>query len=305
MKLALIAEDPSFGASANLVEALRQNDHQVAAIFENKDPKGFWQKVSSSFFVGNKFMLHDDGSKDRLIIVGSNAWDKFKFMNQPKTPITVILTDSHYLRNYQRLNKEFTEAGATVFAMPDLMPFRENLPTLTYLPPFEISHIKVEKNKRFTICHSPGPKVSTNAKGTREIRAAVHLFQRHHPNTEYLELTGLSHDECLLQKAKAHVFIDQIIPENRQINGYAGGLGKSGIEAMHLGCYVISSITEPYTAFNFYDPKYSMPLEIYLNLLINEKEVVKNLAHKQHLKAMALSSYSSVANHVLQTLQKS
>lgn len=307
--IALIAEDPSFGASANLVNALRQAGYQVSDFFKNKDPKGFWQTLESPAICEDRKPLLFQ-RPDQTIIVGSNAWDWIKSLEKPAenekpyVKTTVILTDTYYIRNHERLNAEFEAAGVTVFAMPDLFQYRKGLPTLPYYPPFSLEHVKVKKNKHFTICHSPGPKAATNKKGTLDIRKAVQQFKQKYPATEYIEITGKSHAECLELKAKAHVFIDQIVPEGSMPHGYKGGIGKSGVEAMHLQCEVIGNVAEceimPPMSINVTDayPLHQKMEFVYRNKLRSDQEMVD-----QYFWAKQYTSYQFVANHVLQTIK--
>ena len=41
----MLAEDPSFGAAGNLLNALYKNGHEVSAMFTRKDEKEFWKRI--------------------------------------------------------------------------------------------------------------------------------------------------------------------------------------------------------------------------------------------------------------------
>lgn len=302
--IALIAIDPSFGASANLVNALRQAGHSVLPIFKNRDPKEFWKTVEHPLYADG-YLWSADIFKgiEHNIYVGSNAYKWYQTAKD--IPTTVILTDTHYIENHKRLNAEFEAAGVTVFAMPDLYPYREGKPTLPYYPPFSLEHIPIKKNKHFTICHSPGDKAASNKKGSIEIRKAVERFMKQYPETEYLELTGLSHEECLRQKAKAHVFIDQMVPEGSMPHGYKGGIGKSGVEAMHLGCLVFTSGNRMQHSNMPTPPIMYLDVGILYTAIAGEYldfELCKSNGRSCWYWAKKYTSYEFVAQHVLQTL---
>lgn len=306
MKILLLAEDPSFGAAANLIHALRNEGHNVGSIFLRKDAKCFWKNIGAVYVEpkkhGQKVGVYDEiGVYEHLIFVGSNAFESFTLQKRI-TPTTVILTDTHYLKNYKRLNAEFDAAGVNVMAMPDLMPYREGRPTAIYYPPFNLCNRKQKKNKHFTICHSPGPKAESNAKGTLQIREQVQLFLYKNPNAEYIEISGKTHAESIEIKSKAHVFIDQLVPPGAKPNGYAGGLGKSGAEAMQLGCYTITNRTEHGTYFVYFDPEQET-LSQHLQRMHDNLE--KRLIYRQVQKGWSQhnTTFDMVALNVLRTIQ--
>jgi len=307
MKILILAEDPSFGAAANLVKALRNAGHSVGSIFLRKDPKAFWEKVCNSMYIepkdqNTKVVMHDKiGVYDHLIFVGSNAFESFSIPDR-KTPATVILTDSHYLKNYERLNAEFDAAAVNVMAMPDLMPYRQCRPTSIYYPPFNLCNRKQKKNKHFTICHSPGPKAATNEKGTLHIREQLQRFVHKNPGAEYIEITGKTHSESIEIKRKAHVFIDQMVPPGAKPNGYAGGLGKSGVEAMQLGCYTITNRTEHGNYLNYFDQE-KETLADHLQHVYNNRKELRNRAKAQKGWSQHNTTFDMVALNVLRTIQ--
>jgi hypothetical protein len=307
MKILILAEDPSFGAAANLVKALRKEGHSVGSIFLRKDPKGFWEKLSTCRYIepigdNQKVVIYDqDCGFDHLIFVGSNAFESFPIPER-KTPTTVILTDSHYLRNYERLNLEFDAAGVNVMAMPDLMPYRQGRPTAIYYPPFNLCNYKRKKNDHFTICHSPGPKDATNEKGTFQIREQVQRFLHKNPGAEYIEITGKTHAESIEIKSKAHVFIDQLVPPGVKPNGYAGGLGKSGVEAMQLSCYTITNQMEHGKCLNYFNPETETMADHLQHVFDNRKEL-SNRAKAQLGWSKHHTTFDMVALNVLKTIQ--
>lgn len=245
-EITLVSEDPSFGAAADLVLALEKAGHQVRSIFLRKDPKDFWKKIPKAYYLeqGGKTYVPEH-LPDELIIVGSSSWDMITVMsdndalNGFRTRCKVILTDSHYVRNHERLNKEFEEARVTVFAMPDLFQYRASLRTYPFYQALNVGEFSVRKNKNYTIAHSPGPKLKSNEKGSQQIAIKVFKHILINPDSKYLVISNMSNTDCLAAKAGSHVFIDQMVLPGHPY-GYKGGLGKSGLEAMLLGSLVIT-----------------------------------------------------------------
>lgn len=98
-----------------------------------------------------------------------------------------------------------------------------------YPPPFDIEH------ENLVVAHSPSNR---NKKGTEAIIQAIRNVEAddYYKDVCKLELIeGVSYQEALARRAKAHVFVDQLNPE-------VGGFGCSAIEAMAAGCVVIADV---------------------------------------------------------------
>jgi hypothetical protein len=149
----MLAEDPSFGAAGNLANALWDNGHELSVMFTRRDEKEFWKRIKIP--EDQVVYLENQGydtpvaavsAPDEIIVVGASAWDmlfvsvNYDFSKKSATPIKVILTDTYYVRNYQRLNEEFEKVGARVYAMQYLMRYRVGLPTEIYYQPIEINY---------------------------------------------------------------------------------------------------------------------------------------------------------------------
>jgi len=152
---------------------------------------------------------------------------------------TVIISDSHYLQETSKIDALIEKYKIEVFCMADLWQYCK-FPKKMYIHPFvdfdymDFSHIK--KRDKFTICHSPYHKVETNQKGSREIEQAVKKL-KYVTALDYECITDKTWRQTLDIKASCHFFIDQISEGNHFPQmGYKGGLGKSGLEAMLLGC---------------------------------------------------------------------
>ena len=118
-----------------------------------------------------------------------------------------------------------------VFVMPDQIKFVgvPSLPTLQFIPQKE----RVEKYKEFTVSHSPRNRMKQDKKGANVIREAVKSL-----GMRFELITGKSVQEAIQIKGKSHVHVDQIV---NMADGYKGGIGKSGLEAIMMGCAVITS----------------------------------------------------------------
>jgi len=159
--------------------------------------------------------------------------------------VTFLITDHWYFKdrylNNDRINTELKKCKDVKYLfMPDCLDFKADFIKeydlyYQYLPVHEM-----ETKKEIKVCHSAGLKVDTDEKGTSIIRKLCKEL-----NIKLDVLSGLAWDKCVEKKAEAMIFIDQIINKSRaeqmKIEGYSGGIGKSGLEAMKLGAVVLAS----------------------------------------------------------------
>lgn len=200
--------------------------------------------------------------EDHLLLLGYeslNWYSKLKTKNF-KT-VAVIFSDTLFCVNYQWCNEYAYNNNVFVYAMPDLKDYLF-IPYVPAYQPIAYQGIKFEKPvNKIVICHSPqSKKYKENIKGSIEIEKAINELSKLY-YVEYEVLRGLDYNECIKRKSKAHVFIDQLVKGNNHINqkrfgeiSYKGGLGKSGIEAMYLGCCTITTMDEPITEPYFPPP---------------------------------------------------
>jgi hypothetical protein len=195
---------------------------------------------------------------DHLIIIGAMALVMYsKLKKKIFKSVSVIFSDTNFCIHHKWCNEYAKENNIPVYAMPDL----DDYLTVPYVPVYQTitipDNIKIEKyTDKTTICHSPGAKAKYNYKGTKQIGKIIKKFKKY--NLRYSLLKNLSWEDCLAEKAKSHIFIDQMVMGNPRIPQkrfggvvpYSGALGKSGIEAMLLKCCTITSAkeirTEPY-----------------------------------------------------------
>jgi hypothetical protein len=159
--------------------------------------------------------------------------------------VTMIITDHWYFKdkylNGDRINNALKQCKDVKYLfMPDCVKFKADFIkdySLYYqylpVPEFEIK-------KQLKVSHSAGLKVESDEKGTSIIRKLCKSL-----DIELDVLSGLAWNKCVEKKAEAMIFIDQIISNERakqmKIDGYGGGIGKSGLEAMKLGGVVLTS----------------------------------------------------------------
>jgi len=229
----LIAHNPSYGNCIGIEKSLSLKG-EVQSFFKRKDKKGMFDKSK------HKKGYHQAAcfSSKKTYIVGSVAllslYSKYATLFHGKTEVTVILTDTFYIQNKKQINKIIK--NMTIFCMSDLSPFCKH-PHKLFYHPMELPLPK-KKNDRLTICHSPFSESKRNTKGTAVIEEVIEKIQLGW-NVAYDCIEGESWETSIKRKGKAHFFIDQVITKDEY--GWAGGLGKSGIEAMLLKCLTFTS----------------------------------------------------------------
>jgi hypothetical protein len=140
-----------------------------------------------------------------------------------------IASDSATIQHKERLTKLLK--GVKTYAMPDLLKFIGK----KCKPAFQYTEIvdRVEKNKVLTISHSPRNNSKQGKKGTKLIKEIVQSL-----GLKFDLISNISHQQAVKRVGQSHIFIDQIIDRE---DGYKGGIGKSGLEAIMMGCAVITS----------------------------------------------------------------
>jgi hypothetical protein len=164
-----------------------------------------------------------------LITIG---FDALKFM-QPElhrfTNHRHIISESASMGNCVESNSLMRKNKCKVFAMPD----KEKYIDLPWTPAFQFTEIRprVRKYDYFTVSHSPRNSRKQSRKGSDKIKEVVESL-----GLRYELITNMSHAQAVEKKGKSHIHIDQWLEGD-----YKGGLGKSGLEAIMMGCAVITS----------------------------------------------------------------
>lgn len=156
----------------------------------------------------------------------------------------------------------------------------------------KISIQKSDENIVF-ISHSPqGHKKNMNVKGTNEINDFINKLSDNF-NIQYDVISGFEWNDCIAIKSKSHIFIDQLVKNNPNIDQkrfgtieYSGAIARSSIEAMHLNCCVVTSMDYPDTEKYF--PKPPVIFTDYYNFyydikrLLNDVDIINEYANKQN-----------------------
>ncbi|MHC4526261.1 MAG: class I SAM-dependent methyltransferase [Planctomycetota bacterium] len=213
------------------------------------------------------------------------------FSNIPeKTKTAMIISDSAILE--RDWTKEISRFDAVV-AMPDLFDYVRH-PNL--FPALQVNHRFKEPRTpgtKVVIGHSPGNKKELDRKGTRSIGEVLDAVKSKGYDFEYRILANLSNAECIREKQKMDIFIDQlqdpqVIPVGEGMKPFLGALGKSGQEGMCNGCATITSgnlvSNEPY----FPNP----PIIIANTKAILEYEVEKLLRIPQYRYRKAVEQFN-------------
>lgn len=297
-RITLVSTDAGPGHNCGLALGL-QKYGLVSVIWENKSPHKIDINVPNV-----KYGYRHINRGDDIIIVGCLAYDRIfndvhrraKIRSNFKR-IHIIITDGRFARDPDRYNRLFGEYD--ILTTGCKKHFRGKLRTKTFYQPFDLSHIDQTKNEQLTISHSPFGKKKYREKGTDQIIEAIEGYN-------FDLITGISWDNCLKRKAKSHIFVDQIDHYDRSKFKFRDpeyvwpALGKSGIEAMHLGCCVI-------THGAAYDTDIPAPPVAWCNgnfrevlaYYISHKEEREELAQKGKEWALKYASYDFAAKQVL------
>ena len=198
---------------------------------------------------------------DRLIVhaMPSLRWLVPRLLDKPTDKRgAIILTSSHLMLGLPWERKPIEKAGVTPvdwnlakirasgympFVQPHKRVYVESLSPEVYYPPI-IARMSLTGCWPIQIGHSPGKEGRHHWKGTEAI---ADVFQR--VNAVYGErvycqiLPEMEHAEVIERRRRMHIFVDQVCPSHPVEGGpdYWGGLDKSGLEAMGVGCVVVSS----------------------------------------------------------------
>ena len=217
--ICVISHDATYGNGAALAEGFKKLVNTVT-VFRNKDIKGMYSQTDC--IIGTITPLCD-----HYIIIGAislrnfppRLWDK---------GVTIILTDSTYLKDPKTYNNIIAKYKWNVFAMPDLAPL--NGTKNMYYQPFIMPDVSLKKTE--LICHSPFHVSKLPHKGTYFIKAVC--TKNDLPLTIIMNKTW---EEAIKIKRRYWICIDRLAD-------YTCGVGKTGLEAMLLDCAVISG-TKP------------------------------------------------------------
>ena len=300
-KITITCVDAGGGHACGLAIGLKKYG-TVTSVWRNKSLHKLDSLVPGSKFGFN----HIPPKGDDLIIVSCITHDHLKIVLRQRRlnailgsykKIHIVITDSRYMRDPDYYNRQFTRYDVSTTGCK--RHFRGDLPTKTYYQPFDLSKFDKTKNDNLTIGHSPFTHKKFRQKGTEEIIEVTDKYN-------FDLITTVSWKECLIRKARCHIFVDQIDHYDTDSFKFTDknyvwpALGKSGLEAMHLGCLVIThgkgydtDIPAPPVAWC--NGNFKEVLEYYIK---NESERLK-LAAEGQAWALKYSSYDFAAQQVL------
>lgn len=161
--------------------------------------------------------------------------------------VNFIISDTDACRKYQWWNRIVSDYGIRLYAMPDLFGFCLSPCTEIYHY-MRVNPALIEpKPDRILVSHSPRAGHKAKVKGTAQIIETVEGLKKT-LDFDFVLITGLTQPEAVRLKSRSHIFIDQLIYDNPHTDQnhfggkivYNGGIGKSGIEALHCGAAVIT-----------------------------------------------------------------
>lgn len=239
-KVVIFSRDSSYGGVSFIANKITDT-----VILLNRNRKDFDAMIRSKMFYS------DDTSKAKQIIQNAQHLIVFgvislaqlvKLGTRLPRKWTLVITDTTFLKQKAVWNAFIKTHKPTVLIMPDLIEFLDkDIPFRPYYQHIDIQGIQQEKKSLIPrIAHSPGLKFASDLKGTTIIQKALAPY-------EVDVIHGETWEGCMRRKSRANFFVDQIAVNHYR---YTGGLGKSGCEAMLLGCLTISGgkppVTEPF-----------------------------------------------------------
>ena len=199
------------------------------------------------------------------ILFKSKFWKKYKIRNPEKfiktKKIIYFASSSVWARDNKFANEKCREWPIDVlFYNLELKEYIkiEARKVVPYAPPIVSRYFPIFTKRQFDgsviLCHSPGDKFNSekDEKGTRFIIKCFEELSKKYSNVSYKIIHGVTNNECIKIKSQCDIFVDQVVDASvyNADPPYLGGQGKSGIEAMLLGCLTMTSYrdlnSEPY-----------------------------------------------------------
>lgn len=253
--ITVFAYDTSFG-NAHLVKKAFSVLDDTALVTFDVDP---WRSEIQEDV--DAILMRDGPEKcqtyldyaDKHFLIGASSLKILDAIGCEQLKDAVIwYTDSPYLRQSEVYDGEATAYGVKkVFAMPDLMHLAPE-GTRPLLHPIKMNHFfnGNRGDEKRIVAHSPGDNIKRQQKGSDEIESAIINVMSSY-DLSYRCIMHVSHRQCLEEKAQAHIFIDKLVTVDETCKRLRFGLGKSGLEAMALGCVTmcamhLSSFTDGY-----------------------------------------------------------
>jgi len=229
----LLAHDASYGNCVGIYHALKRNS-SVQVYFRYRDRKKMYGMVPHKFGYKKALPIRN---QTVVIVAGCTLDEVLEIYGESvldNKRVKVILTDTYYRVHHERLDSLME--GMQIYCMPDLSRFC-SLPHKIFYHPMEIS-VPDRKEKKLTISHSPFIESKKKVKGTELIEKAIQNLSEEY-DLNYKCIMHVIWKRSVHIKARSHIFIDQVLSPNG--DAWAGGIGKSGLEAMLAGCLTFTS----------------------------------------------------------------
>lgn len=248
--IAVVAHSPGFGAAYNIAPALRQHWQEAMLICREKDGYREWEPdiTLRPLRAGDNWtdlpalevLAKVIERAEITFIVGESGLRWFAELQREMAlrtrRIIAFIVDTAYAHDPRAANRIMAELGIkTVFVLPNLIPCAP-LEAIPMWMPVSLPET-IHKAERLTIVHSPGTIKKRAQKGTAIIERAIDRLHAGGADFDYETLIGLPQAEVLRRKARAHIVIDQIAPQDCE-----HGLGLSGLEGLACGAVTISAM---------------------------------------------------------------
>jgi len=304
--IAIFSQDCSFFAVPYLAEAIG------CELYVNNTQH-------NNFFGGGTMAKKWDGEAidcDHLIVVSCEGLRVIASViegHHYKT-VSIIISDSFACKEQEWCVNFITRNGLYVYAMPDMALFYPP-PAIPVYQTMKISYpIKEKPKNRLVISHSPSCEYKALDKGSPHIISVIEDFSLRY-DFSFCLIKNRSMAQCIKIKSMSHIFIDQLVYGNPNVNQarwgnnirYNGGLGKSGIEGMLLGACVITGGEEPDTKGFFPPPPVVWTsydsFEMDMEKLIEDSVYRDKKTQEQAIWANKYLSAKFVANHITQHIK--
>lgn len=303
MKPAIYTTDSSFFAAPDLAEFINADlyvDHKVGLY---KNPNVVENIVGVE--INNNIKIRGINiNTDHLIVINTIALKQISFLIEQKKfkKVTLIVCDSNSTKTYKWWNDFVKKHNISVYVMPDLVPYCKGIEYKPIYHFMKINDNNINKNNDILLIgHGPSTLQKAKIKGSKQIENIINKLKSKYNNVDYIQIIGKKHGEGLKLKKQCHIFIDQLIYNNPYIDitkhwdkiiPYKGGLGKSGLEAMHLKCCTLTGGLKYNT-----EPYFESPPIIWIDYNNIENELIKLLNNKNKINEIANNQYNWIKNY--------
>lgn len=254
---------------------------------------------------------------NNLVIIGYNALRAFakRDMMHKFNSVAVILSDSWTYKYHEWINDYIAKTNISVYCSHDMHKCFSGFKAKTIYHTIRLKKKDFTKpDDRIIITHSPKNDVKYRVKGSEQLVEIINKLSGNY-HFDFRLIQDKPMDECLRMKGESHIFIDNFVYKNPYVPQdrfggvirYDGALSKSGIEAMMLGCCVMTAAPEPdgieglpcppvvWCSYDDFRDK--------LIYLLENRSYMNDIARRQQQWVKKYTSYEFVSKYVTQHLQ--